>query len=112
MKTLRTIRVRLTALAVAGLALAGGAGGSARADSRPVMPLNGWNGRMGPGIGSTKSPFNIAEVGRPLGHGADDRTYFHTSTGRAIQQTLTVRQGPGPGSSKSPHSDPFNNGPR
>lgn len=113
MKTLRTIRVCLTALAVAGLALTGVANAPAHAaDARPVMPLNGWNGRMGPGIGSTKSPFNIVEVGRPLGRRSDDRTYFHTITGQAVQQTPNARQGPGPGSSKSPHSSPFNNGPR
>lgn len=105
MKTLKMIRVRLAAFAVAGLALTGVVGTPAMAaDARPVMPLNGWNGRMGPGGGTMKNPFLVVEVARPLSGRPKDTIYFHTSTGQPVQQGPITHLGPGPWSSKSPFS--------
>lgn len=81
-------------------------GGSVRAesqkDARPVMALNGWNGRTGPGIGNVKAPFGIVEVGRPVGGRSEDMLYFHSRTGQPAQQVPTTRMGPGLWSVKSP----------
>jgi len=107
MKTQWTTRVRLCALAAAGMALAGvnaPALADSQQDRRPVTALNGWNGRMGPGVGSVKTPFLVVEIAQPLNAGLDDTMYFHTSTGQPVQQVPTTRMGPGLWSSKSPFS--------
>lgn len=108
MNTTKTLRVRFFALAAAGLALAGTAASvhaSATTDTRPVMPLNGWNDRTGPGLSSVKTPFGVVEVARPLSGQSDDTLYFHTSTGQPAQQVPNRPLGPGPWSVKSPGSD-------
>lgn len=107
MNTTKTLRVRFFALAAAGLALAGAATSVHAADTRPVTPLNGWNGKMGPGLGSVKTPFGVIEAGRSLSGKSDDTLYFHTSTGQAAQQLKVRKLGPGPWSVKSPGSDRF-----
>ena len=113
MNTLKTIRVRLAALAIACLALTGVARAPVHAaDARPVMPLNGWNGRVGPGGGTMKNPFLVVEVGRSSGGRTDDTTYCHTSKGKPVQQVPINHMGPGPWSSKSPFSGRDYNVPR
>ncbi len=105
MNTQWTTRVRLTAFA-AGLALTGIAGTPAHAaDTRPVAPLSGWSGKLGPGIGSVKSPFGVLQVGTPLSGKSDDTLYFHTVTGQPAQQAPVRHLGPGPWSVRSPGSD-------
>jgi hypothetical protein len=108
MNTTKTLRVRFFALAAVGLALAGAATSvHAAADTRPVMAPNGWNGKMGPGLGSVKAPYLFIPVGHSTSDKPNDPLYFHTSTGQAAQQ-LTVRHlGPGPWSIRSPGSDRF-----
>lgn len=113
MKNQRTTRVRLAALAVAGLALTGIASTPALAvDLRPVMPLNGWNGKLGPGLGSVKTPFGVVEAARPVSSRSDDALYFHTSTGQPAQQVPITHMGPGPWSIKSPFNSLYTNGTR
>lgn len=69
MKTQWTVRVRLCALALAGIALARG-GIPARADdsatARPVPAANSAGGPTGPGPWSSKSPFSGVYVGGSL----------------------------------------------
>lgn len=100
-------RVRLCTLAAAGIALAG-VSTAVRADdqvgTRPVTALNGWNGKMRPGLGSVKTPFLVVKSAQPQGSGSDDTLYFHTSTGQAAEQAPIQHLGPGPGSVKSPFS--------
>ena len=111
MKTQITLGVRLSALAVAGLALTGIASTPVHAaDLRPVTPLNGGSGTLGPGLGSVKSPFLVIESGTPLGRKSDDRAYFHTSTGTSVQEVPVSRLGPGPWSIKSPFNRIYANG--
>ena len=110
MKTQGMMRVLLCALA-AGFTLVG-IGAPLRADSRndlrPAMPLNGWNGRLGPGIGSTKAPFGVMEVGRSVSGDTDQAMYFHASDGQAVQQVPTIHMGPGPWSVKAATSGWYN----
>lgn len=107
MNTNKTLRVRLYALAAASLALTSAVAPIHAADTRPVTPLNGWNGKLGPGLGSTKTPFGVIETGHSIGGMSDAALYFHTSTGKAAQQLKARRLGPGPWSVKSPGSDRF-----
>lgn len=108
MNTTKTLRVRFFALAAAGLALVGTAvHATAATDTRPVMPLNGWNEKMGPGLSSVKTPFGVLEVARPLSGQSNDTLYFHTSTGQPVQQVPDRPLGPGLWSVKSPGSDRY-----
>lgn len=105
MKTQWTLRVRLCALALAGIALAG-VGTPARADdsatARPVPAANSAGGPMGPGPWSSKSPTWSLYHG---GSGSsDDTMLFHTSDQQPARQMPMTHLGPGPWSSKSPFS--------
>ena len=98
-------------VAAAGLVLAGVSAPVSAADTRPVMPLNGWSVKLGPGLGSAKTPFGVVEVASPA-QTLDGAIYFHTSTGQPAQQVPIQRVGPGPWSSKSPFSSLYTNGTR
>lgn len=104
-------RVRLCALALAGLAVVGASAPVFGAqDNRPVRALNGWSGKEGLGIGSSKTPFGIVEVGAPVSASSDTSQqdlYFHTSTQQPVRQYRVIHQGPGNWTVKSPHGDSY-----
>lgn len=103
-----TNRVRLVALATAGLAIAGAAApvfAGSTIDNRPVQAANT---QVGPGNGSQKTPAGVLVVATPLVRPQADALYFHASNGQAVQQTPISHSGPGLWSPKSPNSDRLN----
>jgi len=113
MKTQWTLRVRLCALAAAGLALTG-VSTAVRADdsatAQPLAAVSSAGTLMGPGLWSVKSPFwgQFQNGSSFNGSGSSDKAMlFHTSDQQAVQQVPIQRLGPGPWSVKSPFSGSY-----
>jgi len=103
-----TNRVRLIALATAGIAIAGTAApafAGASIDNRPVQAVNT---QVGPGNGSPKTPAGVLQAATPLVRSQADALYFHASNSQKVQQTPISHSGPGLWSPKSPYSDRLN----
>ncbi len=111
MKTQGTTRVRLCALAAAGIALAG-VSTPVRADASAaahiVAAVRNAGSLMGPGPWSSKSPYwGLYQSGTSL---SDNTMLFHTSDQQPVQQVPIQRLGPGPWSVKSPTSGTYQSG--
>lgn len=103
-----TNRVRLIALATAGLAIAGAAAPAFAGSSIDNRPVQAVNTQVGPGNGSAKTPGGVLQATTPLVRPQADALYFHASNGQAVQQQPVNHTGPGLWSPKSPYSDRLN----